>query len=536
MGMENKILNVAVVRDRLSRNRSLYVDDIYDIVEKLFKFDPATELGVLQKCGSMARSWNIAAINEEIHFEKELDKYVGQKFRLSTGYVIVVSRAYEKFTNIVVKDVPPHWGSDTVERIFKNYGRINETKQEQFRFGVIDCKAAYREVWNGNWRLSILLDKSIPSTLMIDGHRIEVYYRGQPKTCFNCGGNHFFYENKCNQEHLNRFRLEEFPELTPSQIQVVEGGDGELTPERDGGIGEQNGEERNKEMEQVVEETKTDEQSGEGSDKEMKQASKDVETPLLQEPLKEKEPGENTDIGVLESWLDEMDKIVQVPLDPTPPKKGNITEAAEKVTQEDVDSKIEEKLAGEDDISQEVGKVIAVEVLHRDCSQEVKGAMTSPKETYQFEELLSGIILSDGSQLIVEEEMSPEHTDTAITETASEAEKDVVQASPSSFPQDSRLTPGQKNGKEIDNEIDSTDAMETEMEKSSGQLLDSLVTEMRGSLTPPKPPDSGNKRQRMQGVSTEDDSDNGFKKVGVGPVGKSPTNRSKKKSRPEDKK
>ena len=84
---------------------------------------------------------------------------------------------------------------------------------------------------------------------------------------------------------------------------------------------------------------------------------------------------------------------------------------------------------------------------------------------YQFEELVSGIILSDGSQLIVEEEMSPEHTDTAITETASEAEKDVVQASPSSFPQDSRLTPGQKNGKEIDNEIDSTDAMETEMEK-----------------------------------------------------------------------
>ena len=112
----------------------------------------------------------------------------------------------------------------------------------------------------------------------------------------------------------------------------------------------------------------------------------------------------------------------------------------------------------------------------------------------------------------------------------------MVQASPSSFPQDSRLTPGQKNGKEIDNEIDSTDAMEIEKEKSSGQLLDSLVTQMRGSLTPSKPPDSGTKRQRMQGLSTEDESDNGFKKVGVGPVGKSPTIRSKKKYRPEDKK
>ena len=150
MGMENKILNVAVVRDGMSRNRSLYVDDIYEIVEKLFRIDPATELGVLQKCGSMGKSWNIAVRNEELHFEKELDKFVGQKFRLSTGCVIVVSRSYEKFTNIVVKDVPPHWGLDTVERIFMNYGRINETKQEAFRFSVIDCKAAYREVWNGN--------------------------------------------------------------------------------------------------------------------------------------------------------------------------------------------------------------------------------------------------------------------------------------------------------------------------------------------------------------------------------------------------
>ena len=126
--------------------------------------------------------------------------------------------------------------------------------------------------------------------------------------------------------------------------------------------------------------------------------------------------------------------------------------------------------------------------------------------------------------------MSPEHTDTAITETASEAEKDVVQVSPSSFPQDSRLTPGQKTGKEID----STDAMETEMENSSGQVLGSLVTQMRGILTPLKPSDSGTKRQ-LQVTSTEDDSDIGFKKVGIGDVRKSPTNRSKKKPRPEDK-
>ena len=54
----------------------LYVDDIYEIVEKLFRIDPATELGVLQKCGSMGKSWNIAVRNKELHYEKELDKLV----------------------------------------------------------------------------------------------------------------------------------------------------------------------------------------------------------------------------------------------------------------------------------------------------------------------------------------------------------------------------------------------------------------------------------------------------------------------------
>ena len=52
--MEDKILNVAVVKDTYNPHRSLYMDDIYEIVEKLLKIDPATELSVLQKCGAQA--------------------------------------------------------------------------------------------------------------------------------------------------------------------------------------------------------------------------------------------------------------------------------------------------------------------------------------------------------------------------------------------------------------------------------------------------------------------------------------------------
>ena len=227
-----------------------------------------------------------------------------------------------------------------------------------------------------------------------------------------------------------------------------------------------------------------------------------------------------------------MDKIVQSPLVPTQAKIANNTETEENVTHEDEGSIIEDKVIGEKASDQEVLKVIEVEILHRDCSQEVKGAIPSPKEAYQLDKIVS-ITLDDGSQLIVEEEKSPEHTDTAVTESASETEKDVVQGSPSSISQDLTITPGQNIGNEMDKGNNSTEAMETEIENSSGQL-GSLVAQMRGSLTPLTPSDSGTKRQQLQGMST-DDSDNGFKTVGIGPGSKSPTNRSKKKSRPEDK-
>ena len=78
----------------------------------------------------MARSWNIAVRNEDLNHRNNLDTFVGETFKLSTGCVVVVNRAFEIFTQIVVKDVPPNWGQNTVERIFKTYGRIAEVRQE----------------------------------------------------------------------------------------------------------------------------------------------------------------------------------------------------------------------------------------------------------------------------------------------------------------------------------------------------------------------------------------------------------------------
>ena len=48
----------------------------------------------------MARSWNIAVRNEDLHYRKILDAFVGEIFKLSTGCVVVVNRAFERFTQL----------------------------------------------------------------------------------------------------------------------------------------------------------------------------------------------------------------------------------------------------------------------------------------------------------------------------------------------------------------------------------------------------------------------------------------------------
>ena len=78
--MKDKILNVSVAEDETSPfNRSLYIDDVYEIIERVFKINPVTELGVMQKKGGLSKSWNIAVKDVDIHNKKNMDRFVGDR-------------------------------------------------------------------------------------------------------------------------------------------------------------------------------------------------------------------------------------------------------------------------------------------------------------------------------------------------------------------------------------------------------------------------------------------------------------------------
>ena len=279
----------------------------------------------------------------------------------------------------------------------------------------------------------------------------------------------------------------------------------------------------------------------------MEQPSQNAETSVPQDPQKDNDLENNSEKIVDEQKIqklkenqskegdakvDEMNQILLAPLEPSTPKilsndkvKGKVCETQYEHILDDTDSSLE------------AGKLMVVaEVLHRNISQEVKGAMPSPKDSYSSnDEFVTKFILSDGSQIIVEE-TSSEHTDTAITETASEVNEFVGRSSPPVFPKDSVPMLGQKTVVEklidiVPTYIDATDTQQ--MEDTSSQLW-SLEAQMKGSPTSLIPMDSGTKRDRKEVISTEDDSDS-IAKLGLDTVVNSLYSKSRKKMKAKDK-
>ena len=77
--MANLLLSVELVNDRGSFNRSIYIDDVYDIVEKVLKINPATELAVCQRGRDQAKYYIIGVKNEDIWNRLNLSAYIGER-------------------------------------------------------------------------------------------------------------------------------------------------------------------------------------------------------------------------------------------------------------------------------------------------------------------------------------------------------------------------------------------------------------------------------------------------------------------------
>ena len=172
--MAELLLSAVLVENSAFSSRSLYVEDIYEVLEKVLKIDP-DELCVCQRGPKLAKFWHVGVKSEDIWERLELSKHVGEIYRLRSGTEVQICKQFETCEEITVKPIPPHWEKEHVERIFSFYGKIVNMKREPMKYSVRGCKRAYEKVWNGNWRIRMALKKSIPSNLIISGWQIGFF-------------------------------------------------------------------------------------------------------------------------------------------------------------------------------------------------------------------------------------------------------------------------------------------------------------------------------------------------------------------------
>ena len=395
----NLILSVELV-DYTKAYHSLYIDDIYHVIEDVLKLNPSEDVVVIQKgFGHAPKTYKVGLKDEAVWFGYNIPQFIEKKFEIETGKRIMIQRAYETYKDVTVKNVPPHWNKDYVERVLSYYGLIISMTQERLKFSTRKeaLRYGYGDIWNGNWRVRMKVKKAIPSTLIISDAKIEFHYRDQDKTCWRCGMDH--PKRNCQtkpDDFINKFSIDEFPELSrPHHQQETDD-----TPENH--TEEENGD-------QNTGENQAENHTGEGQ----------------QTQQNENHTGENSD-----SDMDAIRPATQVERDQI--VSGNTN------TVEDLEDNIEwSNVISNDDILKQdkvpdLSKMeVPVEVEHSYASQNVRGALLSP----------------DRSEVL----------DADNTATASEGEaveklkepEEMVQTTPESVNGTQGITPGQKGQGEL---------------------------------------------------------------------------------------
>ena len=133
---ENLILCIELV-DYVRSHESLYIEDIYNVIENVLELSPSEHVGVIQSGGKGApKSYNVGIKNMNIWNDHQLDSVLDHKYKISSGKVVLLQRAYERYEYVTVKNIPPHWGKRYVDSIFNKYGIVVSMHQETLRYSV----------------------------------------------------------------------------------------------------------------------------------------------------------------------------------------------------------------------------------------------------------------------------------------------------------------------------------------------------------------------------------------------------------------
>ena len=100
---------------------SLYIHDIYEVIEAVLRIEPK-DVAVIQKSGPSPKRYNVGVWTADAWNRYSLDSFLDKRFELSSGRMVLIQKAYETFDDVTVKNIPPYCTKEQVERIFGFYG------------------------------------------------------------------------------------------------------------------------------------------------------------------------------------------------------------------------------------------------------------------------------------------------------------------------------------------------------------------------------------------------------------------------------
>ncbi|KAJ4426124.1 hypothetical protein ANN_26933 [Periplaneta americana] len=118
-------------------------------------------------------------------YENYLQRYEGSStLTLQSGdrVDITLSPAEEESTVVRVLNIPPEVPNERLHNVFQNFGKVKQIDSEKW-------SSRYRfHVDTGIRLVNIVIDKPIPSTIVVATYEAYVTYPGQEQSCFICGG------------------------------------------------------------------------------------------------------------------------------------------------------------------------------------------------------------------------------------------------------------------------------------------------------------------------------------------------------------
>ncbi|KAJ4425751.1 hypothetical protein ANN_27374 [Periplaneta americana] len=118
-------------------------------------------------------------------YENYLKRYEGPStltFRKGDRVDVTLSPAEEESTVVRVLNIPPEVPNERLHNVFQNYGKVKQIDSEKW-------SSRYRfHVDTGIRLVNIVIDKPIPSTIIVATYEAYVTYSCQEQSCFICGG------------------------------------------------------------------------------------------------------------------------------------------------------------------------------------------------------------------------------------------------------------------------------------------------------------------------------------------------------------